>query len=237
MLVEGAREALRALEAGVTVHEAYLCPPLLQGDGPEVARRLRSARVPVVETGERAFARLSLRQGPDGILLLVSAPELPLEALTLPSDALLLVLDGVEKPGNVGAALRSADAAGADAVALSGAGTDLANPNVVRASMGSVFHVPTVQRPAPELRTFLDTRGVEVVTATPEAPRPYWALDLTGPVALVLGAEHAGLGAAWRAGPREAVRIPMRGAADSLNVATAAALLLFEARRQREQAG
>lgn len=233
MLVEGAREALRALEAGVTVQEAYLCPTLLRGEGAEVARRLRDAGVPVVETSPRAFERLSLRQKPDGVLLVVGSPERDPATLTLPEDALVLVLDGLEKPGNVGAALRSADAAGADAVALAGEGTDLANPNVVRASMGSLFHVPVVQTSGAALRAFLEGRGVRLVAATPEAPVPYWEADLTGPVALVLGTEHAGLGAEWRQAPHEAVQVPMRGAADSLNVATVAALLLFEARRQR----
>ena len=150
----------------------------------------------------------------------------------MPPDALWLVAASVEKPGNLGAMLRTADAAGAAGVLVADAATDPFNPNVVRASVGTLFSVPLAVASAEDVRAWLATHGIRVVATSPDAPSDYATADLTGPVAIVVGGEHGGLGADWL-GAGETVRIPMAGQADSINAAMAAAVLLFEARRQR----
>lgn len=231
--VEGAREATRALDAGVTLQEAFLCPDLFNAQATAVAKRLEGGGVPIVELGEDAFRKASLRESPDGVLVVAEAWTVDLATLELPGEPLVLVVDGLEKPGNVGALLRTADAAGVTAVFLSGAGTDLYNPNVIRASMGSVFARPVVPAEAEDLAAFFHARNIRVVAAAPHASRVYWEADLSGPTAIVVGSEHRGLESDWLDRAELRVRIPMGGLADSLNVATAGALLLYEALRQR----
>ncbi len=145
----------------------------------------------------------------------------------------MVVLEGVEKPGNLGAVLRSADGAGADAVVAADPRTDLFNPNAVRASLGTIFAVPLAAGASPEVRDTLLAAGIRLVIARVDAAAPYTDVDLTGGIAIVLGSEAEGLGAAWDHPAVTAVRLPMLGVADSLNVSTAAAVLLYEARRQR----
>ena len=143
--------------------------------------------------------------------------------------------DGLEKPGNLGALLRTADGAGLDAVFLTGEGTDLTNPNVIRASMGSVFSRPVRTAGAPALLEWLTARGFKLVAATPGADTSFWDADYQGATAILLGTEHEGLSPAWLEAASTRVAIPMRGLADSLNVATAGALLVYEALRQRRE--
>jgi TrmH family RNA methyltransferase len=157
--------------------------------------------------------------------------------LQLPPDPLLVVVEGVEKPGNVGAILRSADAAGASAVIAADPRTDVFNPNAIRASIGTIFALPVVAATADEARTWLRDRGIGPVAAVVEADTPYTSVDLTGPTAIVLGSEANGLTDAWRGDDVRAVHLPMAGVADSLNVSVATAILLFEAVRQRSVTG
>lgn len=231
-VIEGGRETVRGLGAGVALEALFLCPELLRGEGAELAAAPPFG-VEVVELARGAFERASVRQNPDGVLAVARTPRRDPAALALPEAPLLLVVDGLEKPGNLGALLRTADGAGVDAVLVTGGGTDLENPNVIRASMGSVFAVPTLALPAEELHAFLRARGVRLVAAAPAADTAYWDADLRGPVALAVGAEHEGLAAGWLEHADLRVAIPMRGAADSLNAATAGALLVYEALRQR----
>lgn len=233
-LVEGARELLRALESGSRVREAFLCPPLLGEEGRALAATLMQRGVPVIRLSEAAFAKGSIRQGPDGVLGVVEVPDLgATERPALPDSALVLVLAGVEKPGNLGALLRTADAARVDAVVLTGEGTDPWNPGVIRASMGSVFAVPMTIMSADDARAWLARSGLRTVATAPAAERDYWDADLRSGCAILLGPEHAGLGPDWLATADERVRVPMAGLADSLNVAVTGALLAYEARRQR----
>jgi TrmH family RNA methyltransferase len=168
------------------------------------------------------------------VVAVVRSPETGLTALAdLPPDPLLVVVDGVEKPGNLGAILRSADGAGAAAVIAADARTDLFNPNVVRASLGTVFTMPVAAADTADVRRWLEARGVRVVAARVDADRSYAEADLRGAVAIVLGSEATGLGTAWAGPGVEAVALPMRGIGDSLNVAAAAAIVLYEALRQR----
>jgi len=232
-LVEGAREVVRALEGGWRPRLIATCAALASPAAAMVADRLDAAGAERVELGAAAFTKVSLRQHPDGVLALVEPPEFDLDGLSWPADGLYLVVDGLEKPGNLGALLRSADAADVDAVFVTGRGTDLHNPNVVRASMGSLFARPVVAAEPEELRTALRRHTVRLVITSPHAERDLWDADLRGPTAIVLGTEHEGLAPDWLAAADELVRVPMAGLADSLNVATTGALMLFEARRQR----
>ena len=238
-LVDGGREALRALEAGAVVETAFVCPALIATtEAKRVAEKLGQdvgpfgASIDVVEVGERAFEKLAYGDRSDGVVLVVRAPRSALTDLELPPNPLVIVTEDVEKPGNVGAILRSADAVGASAVIAAG-GTDLFNPNVIRASVGTVFSMPVAAAPAGEVVTWLREHGVRVVATRVDADRLHVDADLTGPVAVVLGSEAEGLSDAWRTSDVESVRLPMAGVADSLNVSVAAAVLLYEAWRQR----
>jgi RNA methyltransferase, TrmH family len=235
-LVDGTREVRRALEAGVEVVEAFVCEPLLAGEDARVALDLlRDRRVPVTTTTETAFAKVAFGDRAEGLVAVVRTPTLDLNDLTLPPDPLLVVVEGVEKPGNIGAILRSADGAGADAVIAASPRTDLANPNVIRASAGTFFAIATAAGPTADVVDWLRERRIRVVAARVDGVRSYTETDLRGPLAIVLGSEAKGLTDRWGAADVEAVRLPMHGVADSLNVSVAAAVLLYEARRQRDR--
>ncbi len=234
-LVDGAREARRAIEAGVEVETAFVCrEQATSGDAGLALTALGRGRGrrEVVDVGPRAFKRLAFGDRQEGLVLVIRQPITALAELELPDDALVVVTEDVEKPGNLGAILRSADGAGADAVVAVG-GTDLFNPNVIRASAGTVFAVPLAAAPAADVRRWAATRALRVVVARVDAERLHVDADLSGPLAIVVGSEAAGASDAWRGDGTEAVRLPMLGVADSLNVSVAAAILLYEAWRQR----
>ncbi len=224
----------RALEAGYPLDTVYYCPEHLDDEAEAVLDdlRARTNAVPVQVTGT-VMAKISYRVQPEG--LLVTAPQIHrrLGELALPAEALVVVLESVEKPGNLGAVLRIADGAGAHAVLLCGQGTDLFNPNVLRASRGAFFSVPTVVATTDEVLAFCHEKGITTVATSPAAPEYYTAKNLARPVALVLGTEHEGLSPDLLGSCDTTVSIPMLGAGDSLNVASSAAILLYEAQRQR----
>lgn len=233
-LVDGARELRRALDAGVVVDEAFMCEPLLAGaDARAALDGLVERGVLVHSVAEPVLRKLAFGERLEGLVAVVRIPALPLERIQLPPDPLLVVLEAVEKPGNLGAVLRSVDGAGADAVLAADPRTDLFNPNVIRASAGTAFGVPMGAASTTATLAWLHERAVRVVAARVDAGRRYTDADLTGPLAIALGAETEGLSAAWSDPAIEAVRLPMYGAADSLNVSVTAAILLYEARRQR----
>jgi TrmH family RNA methyltransferase len=163
----------------------------------------------------------------------IRSPSLTLIDLRLPADPLIVVIEGVEKPGNVGAVLRSADGAGVDAVIAASPRTDLANPNAVRASAGTIFTVPLAAAPTDDVLRWLRDHDIRILAARVDGARAYADAVLTGPVAIAVGAEADGLTGAWRGPDIEAIRLPMLGVADSLNVSVTAAVLAYEARRQR----
>lgn len=235
-LVDGAREVRRALDAGVQVVEAFVCEPLLAGpDARAALDALAAATIPVTATSETAFAKLAFGDRAEGIVAVVRPGSLALAALELPPDPLVIVVEGVEKPGNLGAVLRSADGAGVDAVIAAEPRTDLANPNVIRASAGTVFGMRLAAGPTPEVLRWLRERQIRILAARVGAPRAYTDADLTGAVALVLGAEADGLTDAWQGDDIESIGLSMHGVADSLNVSVTAAILAYEARRQRDR--
>ncbi len=231
-LVEGARELARADRGGVALRAVYTCPELFSPEARAVEARLPGERVRLARS---AFEKLSHRENGDGLIGLAEVPRRA--PPTLRAGALVLVLLGLEKPGNLGALLRTADGVGVDAVLVAGGGTDLVNPNVIRASQGSVFTLPVFTLDEDAARAWLREQGLTLVACTPEASGTYWDADLSGPLALCLGTEHEGLPPGWRAAADVRVSIPMRGEADSLNVATAGALVLYEALRQRARVG
>ena len=235
-LVDGAREARRALDAGVPVVEAFVCESLLAGaDAVAALAAVRERAIPVVDVGEAAFGKLAFGDRAEGIVLVVSWAPRSLDALELPPDPFLLVVEGVEKPGNLGAVLRTADGAGVDAVIAASPRTDLSNPNVVRASAGTLFASAVASAPSEQVRAWLRERGIRTIAARVDASRSYADATLTGPLALVLGAEDQGLSDVWTDDDIDGVRLPMHGVADSLNVSVTAAVLAYEARRQRDR--
>jgi TrmH family RNA methyltransferase len=233
-LVDGAREVRRALDAGAVVVEAFVCEPLLAGpDARAALDRLRAGAAPLQATSASVIAKLAFGARSEGLVAIVRVPSMALADLRLPEDPLVAVIEGVEKPGNVGAIVRSADAAGADAVIAASPRTDLFNPNAIRASAGTMFTVPVAAAPTSEVIAWLRARGLRIVVARVDAAHLYTDLDLSGPTAIVVGAEADGLTEAWSGDEVEAVRLPMLGVADSLNVSVSAAILFYEARRQR----
>lgn len=243
-LLEGYRAVSRALDAGVAIVELYICPPMFLGDNePALIARARDSGAVVVELGMSAFAKCAYRDRPEGLLGVAATWRRTLGDLDAVlsragGPALLLVVDAIEKPGNLGALLRTADGAGCHAVIVCEAVTDLFNPNIVRASTGALFSVPVVNEPdGTALRAWLRARGIGVVVTTPDSSVPYWDADLTGPAAIVVGSEMHGLPDAWLDAGDVSVMIPMAGSADSLNVATAAAIVVFDAVRQRRGSG
>lgn len=232
-VIEGKRELETAAAAGFPVQTLFYCRDLLADGAPSVLRQLAACGTACVAASRAVFEKMSYRHTPDGLLGVAATPSLALDELPEPPpDSLWLVADGIEKPGNLGAMLRSADAVGATGVLVADPGTDVFNPNVVRASVGALFCVRIAAAPPAELRRWLATRDIRVLAASPAAATVYTAADLRGSVALAVGSEHIGLSAAWRSGC-QTMRIPMHGRVDSINAATAAAILLFEARRQR----
>ena len=236
-VIEGHRELAYALDAGFPVSALYHCPEFHADRGEtDLVRRFAAAGATCEETSADAFRKMSYRRTPDGLLGVAEAPALTLDTLPDASEgtgeALWLVAVGIEKPGNLGAMLRSLDAAGGTGLLIADAVADVFNPNAVRASVGAVFGLPIATASGDAIRDWLDRRGIPLLAASPQAETIYTDATLTGPVALAVGSEHRGLGENWLASA-QTVSIPMAGRVDSVNAATAAALLLFEARRQR----
>lgn len=226
ILIEGAKELAHARAAGFAVGELYVCPEIA-GVAPT------AAGATVYEVSRAVFARIAVRDDSGGVIALARPKEATLEGLVLDTAPLVLVLEGVEKPGNLGAILRTADAVGAAAVVVCDPRCDVWNPNVIRASVGTVFTVPTVTTTSDAAIAWLRARGLRIAAATPEGATPLWDAALGGPLALVFGTEHEGLGSAWLAAADVRVQIPMRGHNDSLNVSVAVGVLAYEALRRR----
>jgi TrmH family RNA methyltransferase len=234
IVIDGRREVLRAVEAGVEIAELYYCPSLLGADDEErVLAPARGRQIELVEVTEPVFAKMSYGDRAEGLLAVAGRPMRALDGLRLGSRPLIAVVEGVEKPGNLGAILRSADAAGVDAVIAADPAADIYGPNAIRASLGTVFTVPLVEAPAEETSLWLDRRGLSIVAACPAGGQVYTEVDMTGPTAVVLGSEAHGLTTAWQQPCIVQAVVPMRGRADSLNLSITAALFFYEALRQR----
>jgi TrmH family RNA methyltransferase len=227
-VVEGRRELEHCLEAGFRVRTVFVCPEMTGTDS-----FASLGMTHIVEIPEALYRKVAYREGTEGVLAEVEVRERCLEDLALSEHPLVMVLESVEKPGNLGAVLRSADAARADAVVVCDPLTDLWNPNLIRASIGAVFTVPTVCASSAETIDWLKSRGIRILTAQLQDSSWYYDTDMTGGTALVMGTESTGLTDVWRRAADAHIRIPMLGRLDSLNVSVSAAILLFEAVRQR----
>jgi TrmH family RNA methyltransferase len=217
------------------VRALYAAPALFRGDGePELVARARRTGTRVYILGPDAFASVARQAQPDGLLALIAQWPTRLDGLRTDRESLLLVVDGVERPGNLGTIVRTACAAGASGLVLAGPQTDPFHPKAVTASVGGVFHLPIAVAAGQDAIRWLRRRGTRIVVAAPGARACPWDVDLTGSVALVVGCEKRGVSSTWLDAADELVGIPMPGPAmDSLNVAAAAAVVLFEATRQR----
>ena len=234
-VVDGYEELTLALDAGVVPRTVLHCPELMldpaaQG---ELVQRARDLGASTVRLSRGAFEKVAYREGPDGFLAVVPVAGVALGDLDLPPDPLVLVCEGLEKPGNLGAVLRTADAAGVAAVVAADPVTDWGNPNVVRASKGTVYAVPVASASTAETLAWCRARGIRLVVTTPETDVLYSDISLSGAVAIAVGAEKHGASEELLAAADVRVRIPMSGRANSLNVAASAAIVLFEAVRQR----
>jgi RNA methyltransferase, TrmH family len=236
-LVEGYREIRRALEKGVVLHELYFAPGWFLGENePALLSQAEAAGAKLFELSKEAFAKAAYRERPDGLLAVAPQWRRTLDSLgagTAGSAPFFLVVEAIEKPGNLGTMLRCADAAGCDAIIVCDPVTDLFNPNVVRASTGVLFSVPCVVEENARVLAWLRGRGIRIAATTPAAAQVYTDIDLRGPLAVVMGSEQYGLSEFWLKNADLAMRIPMAGQADSLNVAMATTIALFEVVRQR----
>lgn len=233
MLVEGYHELALAIRAEMVPTTVFYCPERLRSEEVPLLEHFHATRTPLLEVTMAVLGKLAYRENPDAWLAIAPIPKRQLCDLLLPEQALVLIAESIEKPGNLGAILRSADAAGADALILCDRATDLYNPNVVRASKGTIFRVPVVEASSLETLAYLRERGIFVAAATPAGTIDYWDVDLQGGVAIAVGTEKEGLSNLWLEGADARVTVPMCGAVNSLNVAQALTLILFEARRQR----
>ncbi|MBP5521435.1 MAG: RNA methyltransferase [Bacteroidales bacterium] len=263
-VVEGRRELEHCMAAGFEPDTVFVCPdlygpgdtvprnvaPLIpppalrswappvhaatggHGSGAQVSGSQKSYRV--IEVSREVYDKVAYRGGTEGVIAEMKARERRLDDLDLPGNPLIMVLEAVEKPGNLGAVLRSADAAGADAVIICDPLTDLYNPNLIRASIGAVFTVPVAVCSSAEAIEWLKSRGIRILTAQLQDSSLYYDCDMRSGTALVMGTESTGLTQQWREAADAHIRIPMLGALDSLNVSVSAAILLFEAVRQRQ---
>jgi RNA methyltransferase, TrmH family len=226
MVVEGLDEIQLAMSAGHSPRFVVMAPQI-------VKRTLGEIQVETVTVDRAVFQKLSYRENPDGWLAVFDEPQAALGALHLGAAPLVVILEAVEKPGNIGAILRTADGAGVEAVIICGAGADVYSPNVVRASRGAVFAVPLAMAENADALAYLRARKIRILAATPAAEGEFSRQDLRGPLAIAVGAEDVGLSDFWMREADAKVRIPMRGKVNSLNVSVSAALIIYEALRQR----
>ena len=256
-VVEGRRELQHCLEAGYKLHSLFWCPELLPADALESllptssnppchsdpscpsdpsCHSERSEESPrCIALPAALYRKIAYRESTEGILAEVESRPHGLDSLHVGDRPLIVVLESVEKPGNLGAVLRSADAAGADAVILSDPLTDLYNPNLIRASIGAIFTVPVATAMSSQVIDWLKARDIQILTAQLQDSAPYYDVDMTRGTALVMGTESTGLTDQWRRAADAHIRIPMLGRLDSLNVSVSASILLYEAVRQRQK--
>ncbi|MCA9176056.1 MAG: hypothetical protein KDB14_16335 [Planctomycetales bacterium] len=231
ILIEGARELTRAIEAGVVIEEVLYLPDAIDSSDGRHACDLLPAETQRWEVSPSVWEKLTVRGEAAELLAVAEPPNWSFANLNLPAQPLVLVVEAIEKPGNLGALMRSADAAGVDAVLLADPLGDPLSPNVIRASLGAIFTLPIACGANAEVREFLESRATPIYAARLQTSRDVWDVDLSRGAAIVVGNEARGLSDFWHDVP--AVRLPMRGHVDSLNVSAAATALLYEAVRQQ----
>ena len=230
-VVEGQREIEYCIACGYEITELFYCPARLGSLGSLGSLGLPSP----LEVTAAVYEKMAYREGTEGIIAVAKCKAHRLKDLQLPKAPLIVVLESVEKPGNLGAILRTAEAAGVDAVIVCDPLTDLYNPNLIRASIGGVFSVPTAVCTSKECIDFLKERKIRILTAQLQDSYEYYDYDMRGATAIVMGTESTGLTTVWREAADVHIRIPMLGRLDSLNVSVSAAILMYEAVRQRNK--
>ncbi|NDD58123.1 MAG: RNA methyltransferase [Chlamydiae bacterium] len=238
-LIEGYRELKRASDAKIQIHSLYICPDLFLGENEQsLIDTIALSGAEIFICDSKVFKKLSYRDRPDGLIAIARQMKGGLADL-LPScknqrNPFFLIAESIEKPGNLGTILRSCDAVGIDGVIVCDRCTDIYNPNVVRASVGTLFTIPVVEASSTETIEWLQKNHIQILSSTPSASKEFTEVDMTVPLAIAVGTEQLGLSAQWLASAEIKVKIPMKGVADSLNVATATTLLLYEVLRQRQ---
>jgi len=233
-LIEGYRENNRAISQGLTLQTLYYCPENFKAnDAKGIIDRAASKGVEIFRLSPLAFAKCSHRENPDGLLAVAPIWETKLEDVRFAASALLLVVESVEKPGNLGNLIRTADAAGADALIVTDPVADIFNPNVIRNSQGALFGFPVVVCDNESALAWLKKKGIQILATSPTAAEEYWRADFKAAVAIAVGSEKDGLSDFWLNKTTHRIKMPMAGNSDSLNVNVAAAIALFEAVRQR----
>lgn len=230
-VVEGIRELQHCLNAGYTINSIFFCPELTDTGA---LSSLLSESITSYEVSPEVYEKIAYRGSTEGVIATVQSKQLALKDLHLSKQPLLIVLESVEKPGNLGAILRSADAAGADAVIICDPLTDLYNPNLIRSSIGAIFSVPCIACSSDDCINFLKQNNINILTAQLQDSKLYYDTDMNCGTAIIMGTESTGLTDVWRKAADAHIRIPMLGQLDSLNVSVSAAILLFEAVRQRK---
>lgn len=235
--VEGRREIRHALTAGFIPDTLFICPDIIQNDDLQQLQQAidnLQVAVSIITVSSNVYEKIAYRGSTEGAIALMRTQNRQLSDLQLGPSPLIVVLESVEKPGNLGAILRSADAAKADAVIICDPLTDLYNPNLIRSSIGAIFTVPCVACTSDECISFLKQHGISILTAQLQDSKPYYDTDMKLPTAIIMGTESTGLTDQWRRAATAHIRIPMLGQLDSLNVSVSAAILLYEAVRQRQ---
>jgi len=232
-VIDGTREIGRAIDCGIEIVELFICPEQLTSTGTELLEQIDPDSPPRFEVSSALFEKMAFGDRAEGLVAVAVVRECGLTDFQIESSAAVTVVEGVEKPGNLGAILRTADAAGIAGVIVADGRTDLYNPAVIRASLATVFSLPICSATAPETLAWLRTTQRKMFAARVDATLDYTAVDLRGPSALILGSEADGLTSLWNEDDVTAVRVPMCGAAESLNVSATAAVLFYEALRQR----
>lgn len=234
-VIEGRREFERALEAGVEILSVYHTPEIIERD--RIGMIFRKYGVvttpPLRSIPSKLYSKIAYREGTEGIVAVAKIPQKNIDEITLPKNPLIIALESAEKPGNIGAIIRTADAAGVDAIIICDPQTDLYNPNVIRASTGGVFAPNVIAVGSEEAYRWLRKNNILIYTAQIQNSAPYYQCDMTKGCALVMGSEAEGLTTYWRERADMRVHIPMYGRVDSLNLSVSTAILCYEAVRQR----
>ncbi len=233
-IIEGYRGLSRGLKHGLKLTELYYCPEYFLGENEfALIDQHRENGTTAIQVTKNVFDKMAYRDRPEGLLGVAPQFHKKLEDIELGEVPFLLVAEAIEKPGNLGTILRSADATGTDALIVCDRCTDIFNPNVVRASTGCVFSVPTMEDSSDNVIKWLKENNIKILAATPHTTNMYTDVDMTGPIAIAVGTEQYGLSDKWMEQADLKVKIPMLGEADSLNVATATTILMYEVIRQR----
>lgn len=234
-ILEGYRELTRAHAAGIPIRETFYCREMFVGENNDaLLDTLRDAGSAIYECSANVLRKIAYRERPEGLIAVAEMKRKGLDEIPARPDGLYLVAETIEKPGNLGSILRSADAVGATAVIVCNKQTDIFNPNVIRASTGAIFSMPLAETTSEEALAWLRNLGIKTLAATPHTHLYHTDVDMKQGVAIVVGAEQYGLSDYWMNSADLQVLIPMLGKMDSLNVATAATILLYEAARQRD---